>query len=472
MYIPNNLKTLIPLCTLAFLLLSGCGQNKLQSARDYYDNGRYAAAILELDKLIEREPNGAIVTRAELIRSSSYLELGKSALAQNKRSLAIPFFKLSNSDAADNELAILYSQMADEASEAGNLPLAKIYLDNIIREIPASPLIPQVLLRRIGINMEQYQDRNAVWEDYKYLYDSYPNNPYEIKARYFVQQFIDSKIEYATVLLGQGYYEDSLKELFELSRYPVVEGSQINHLISDVYQTQAEDYLDTQDYPEADRIFRIAVQYNPAKQAEIDARLREISSLYVQKGNVLLAERDFEAALMHYNKAFEIIPNYAPAQEAINRLRQIEQDILQAREIFAQAELLERTNKYSDALQLYNQATLLDPNPEYQTRAGIMRNLIEAERNPTAFARRIINEYRGGLLLRRIAAKKAELLESQDEGDIQDSGWKILLSTGQYKFEARYDLLTPTDTFLYVWQINLRDRSIIPLNKLSEALMQ
>ncbi|MDD3579376.1 MAG: hypothetical protein PHS23_10335, partial [Candidatus Cloacimonetes bacterium] len=87
-------------------------------------------------------------------------------------------------------------------------------------------------------------------------------------------------------------------------------------------------------------------------------------------------------------------------------------------------------------------------------------------------AERIINEYRSGLLVRRVAAKRAEVLQTYKANEIRDSGWKMLLSTGQYKYEARYDLLTPTDTYLYVWQINLRDRSVIPLNRLSEELMK
>jgi hypothetical protein len=32
--------------------------------------------------------------------------------------------------------------------------------------------------------------------------------------------------------------------------------------------------------------------------------------------------------------------------------------------------------------------------------------------------------------------------------------------------------MTPEETYFYVWQVNLRDRSIVPLNKLSEALLQ
>lgn len=473
MHVKNIKSHRILLLSLAlWLLLSGCEINRLNNAQEMYESGLYAGAIQALDDLIATGQNGAIVTRAELIRSNCYLELGKTAIEHNNRSLAIAFLKLSNSEAADTELTQLYFQMAEEAYNAANRPLAKNYLDTIIREIPNSPLIPEVMLRRIIIYMEEYQDRNSTWEDYKYLYDNFPDNPYEIQARYYVRQFIDTKIDYAVALLEQKYFDDALRELFELSRYPVVDTQRINHLIADVYQAQAEEYIDEQEYIEADRMFRIAVQYNPQKQEEIDARLESITSLYVQKGDSLLEDRDFEAALLHYNKCFEIIPDYAPAREAISRLRQIQEDIRRAREIFAEGEQLEASYKYAEALQRYNQALALDPNPDYRERANSMQNLIEAERNPTAFARRIINEYRGGLLLKRIAAKREEILQSHEASDIQDSGWKILLSTGQYKYEARYDLLTPTDTYLYVWQINLRDRSIVPLNKLSEALMQ
>ena len=45
-----------------------------------------------------------------------------------------------------------------------------------------------------------------------------------------------------------------------------------------------------------------------------------------------------------------------------------------------------------------------------------------------------------------------------------------LCFTGQKIWHAIF--IYPNETYLYVWQINLRDRSIVPLNKLSEALMQ
>ena len=457
---------------LLMLMISACEINRLNSAEDHYQNGRYAAAILEIDNLIDTAQNGAIITRAELIRSSSYLELGDTALERGNRPLAIRFFKLANSDAADLKLADLYYQMGEEAQQNEDLPLAKHYMDNIIREIPKSPLTPQALLRRININMEEYHNRDAVWEDYKYLYDQFPSNPYEIQARYFVRQFIDTKIDYAATLLEQNYYEDALKELFELSLYPVVDADVINALISDVYQAQADEIFDAAEYAEADRLYRIAVQYNPAKQAIVDAKLKDITHHFIQVGNQLMESRDFDAALRQYNRAFEVIPNYPPAHEAIAVLKQKQLDIKEADRLGSEAERMEITQNFSDARSLYNQAYALDPRPEFREKAQNMQNLIEADQDPTGVTRRVIAQYRNGLLQRRINAKLAEVREAHDQADIRDSGWKILLSSGQYKYEARYDILTPTETFLYVWQVNLRDRSIIPLNRLSEDIMQ
>jgi len=109
------LQILLLALPLGLLLLSGCEINRLNSARDLYESELYAGAIQALDDLIEVGKNGAIVTRAELIRSDCYLELGKSAIERNNRSLAISFFKLANSEAADVELTRIYSRMAEEA---------------------------------------------------------------------------------------------------------------------------------------------------------------------------------------------------------------------------------------------------------------------------------------------------------------------------------------------------------------------
>jgi len=454
------------------LLLGACEINRLRSAEDLYDNNRYAAAIQELDDLVDSAKNGAIVTRAEITRSNSYSALAEASAERKNWPLAIRFFKLANSDSANLRLAEIYLNLGAEAFRNGNLDTGKEYLDSIIREVPESPLIPEIRYRRIGYFMDVKQDIESAWSDYKQLFDDFPNNPYEIQARSYVQRFIPGKMEYAKVLTQQEYYADALNLMFELSRYPVVNSDLLNSQISDVYERQAEELIEDQDYVEADRLFRIAMQYYPAKKANITRRLEAITSLYIRKGNILLEAGDFDGALVHYRKTFDIIPDYQPALDAIDRLFTIKENIRKAAALFADGEKLEAAGKHADALKAYSDAIQLDNKNEYRQRAYQVQNLVEAAKNPTGFARRIIDEYRGGLLNTRIRQQKNELAKRNKEGEIRDSGWKILLSTGQFKYEARYDLLTPTETFLYIWQINLRDRSVIPLNKLSEALLK
>jgi len=462
----------IILLLIMLIVLSGCEINRLRSAEDLYNKNLYAAAIEELDDLILSAENRAIATRAEIVRSNCYSALAEAAVERKNWTLAIRFFKLANSDAANLRLGEIYLNLAMEAEKTGSPVNAKAYLDAILREVPDSPLLPEVLYHRIGYFIEVKSDNEAAWNDYMRLFDNYPNSPYEILARNYVLRFIPEKLQYAEILNEQGYYADALKELFELSKYPVVDMEQVNKQISAVYEKQAEELLSEQDYIEADRLFRIAMQYYPQKKASITNRLESITNLFIQKGNSLLEAGDFEGALAHYRKTFDIIPDYPPAMEAINRLFTIQENIRKAANLYSQAEKLEATGKLNEALQTYNAAYALDPKPEYKQRAGLIQNLIEANKNPSAFARKIITEYRGGLLSNRIQKQKQELLKRYKQNEIQDSGWKLMLSTGQYKYEARYDLLTPNETYLYVWQINLRDRSIIPLNKLSEALMQ
>lgn len=457
---------------LLVLLVSGCELGRLRSAESLYKEKRYAAAIEAFDDLVRSADNGAIATRAELLRSASYAELAEAAVARNNWPLAIRFYKLANSDAAGLRLAMLYMVLAGEAASKDDPELAKSFWDSIIREVPASPLIPEVLFKRMEYFLNTLRDQSAAWTDYMRLYDEFPNNPFEIQARSDISTIIPGKMDYAALLAEQEYYADALNILFELSKYPLGDVERLNRQISEVYQAQAEEFITDQNYAEADRMFRIAIQYYPAKKAAIQERLESITSLYVQQGNSFLEDGDYENALTYYRKTFDIIPDYQPALDAINRLFTIQENIKTAAAVYAEGEKLEVAGKYADALVLYNRAHGLHNKSEYRQRANQMQNLVDAAKNPAGFARRIIDQYRGGLLNARLRAQKQELLKRYKATQIRDTGWQMLLSTGQFKYEARYDILTPNETYLYIWQVNLRDGSIIPLNKLSEALLK
>jgi len=457
---------------LLLFALSACEINRLRSAEEHYSQKRYAAAIQEADLFIPQGKNGALTTRAELVRSNSYYQLGLIARQRGSEDLAINFLKLSNSAQADVELADIYKSRVLAAAAEDNYEQQLLYINAILREIPNATLVPEMTQRRILIYHDWVGDADAAWRDYMELFDNYPGNTYEVAARKTMERITPNKISYGRRLAEAGYFNEALAVYFELAKYPVVKTEDINQLIGSTYRGQAEQYLAQENYLEADRFLRIALQYIPEQKPQIEQRLREIVGLFISKGDQYLAQRDFENALAHYQRVFEIIPDYPPALEAIERVRITQENIARAAQLFSQAERTDATGKTAEALKLYQQANALDSTPETLNRIAIAQNTLEADRNPQAFARKIINDFRGGLLNTRINQQKQQLLARYKPNEIRDSGWKFLLSTGQYKYEARYDLMTPQETYLYVWQVSLKDRKIIPLNKISEELMK
>jgi len=470
--IKHSYAQLIIASFLLLLVLSACEQNRFNGAEVLYTQHRYAAAIEQLDVFIKAGNNGALVTRAELVRASCYYELGLAAVEKENWALAIRLFKLANTEQADLELAKVYRTLAINALEIVDIPKTMTYLNLIIDEVSASDLVPEILLMRIKVELENLGDKTSAWNDYMMLYDRYPDNPYEILARPYVNRFISLNIDEAVAMALQKQYDQAFELLFMIRRYPVGDQDRLDREISNIYQELAEIQVQEQNYFEANRLFLKAIQFYPGKKVSIDKRLREIAYLYIDKGNDFVKVRDFDNALLYYQKTFEIIPDFDLANKAIANLRTMQANIKKAVDLANEALTMETNRNYTAARALYQQAYQLDKLEVYSDGSIIMGNLIEAEKNPIAFTKTIVLDYNNGILNRRIQSQKQELLKKYNKGEIHESGWKVMLSTGQYKYEARYDLLTPAENLYYVWQINLRDRSVIPLNKLSDKIMQ
>jgi len=453
------------------MLLGACEMNRLRSVEEHYEKGRYAAAIQETDDMILKTKNRALVTRAELVRSNSYHQLGLIA-QERSTDLAIRFFKLANSPAADKDLAKIYKARLMDAALTDDYETQLEYISTILREMPASELVPEMMQRRINIYLDRLGDSEAAWQDYMDLFDGYEGNSHETVARKTIQRIVPNKIAYGKRLAEAKYYNDAFTVYFELAKYPVIASDEINEIIGNTYRAQAEDLLEAGNYSEAEIFLRIALQYVPHQRSQIEARMRGIVDIFIVQGDNYVKQRNYEQATQSYQRVFEIIPDYKPALDAIQRMHTAQDNIVRAAQLFAQAERAEASGKVADALSLYRQADALDSTQETRNRIAISQNTLEADRNPLAFAKKIVNEYRGGLLNTRINNRKQELQTRYKKNEIRDSGWKFLHSTSQYKYEVRYDLITPRETFLYVWQVNLKDRSIIPLNKISEDLMK
>jgi len=463
---------LFGIAVIYLMLLSGCELNRLKAAEELYNEKRYIIALQQLDDIVTKTGNGAVKTQAELLRSYCYYDLGLLAFQRDNLNLAISIFKIANSPEADEQLAEIYKKKADKYLAEEQYESALENYANLLIEIPANKHVPEVRYRRIRIFYEAQGNQNAAWMDYKNLYDLYPNNSYELLSRRVVKGYADRQLEYARLLTEQKFYDQSLNVLFEQERYPVAEPYQVSYEISRNYRAQAEHKVLEENYIEADRFFRIAMQYHPDIQAEIELRLKDLAALFIQKGDVFLNQMDFENALINYRKSFDIIPDYPAALQAIERVNTIKQNIQQAALLFAEGEKAEVIRNYREALRLYREANTLHSEAEYRTKITQMQNLIEAERDPVAFTQRIINEYRGGILNSRINAQINELQKKYKRAQIRDAGWKILLAGGQFRYEARFDIFTPQENYFYIWQVNLKDRSISALNKISEDMMK
>ncbi|MDP2173311.1 MAG: hypothetical protein Q8J62_06015, partial [Candidatus Cloacimonadaceae bacterium] len=184
------------------IFLSGCEINRLNSASEHFEQRRYAAAIQELDDYITKGKNGANATRAEMMRAQSYYELALLARQRSNWPLTIRFLKLSNSDEADLILADVYKLLADQASNASSHETALLYINSILREIPSSALMPEMLYRRIALYMDVFVDQEAAWRDYASLFDDHPNNSFEVTARKFMARIVPPRISYTRRLFN------------------------------------------------------------------------------------------------------------------------------------------------------------------------------------------------------------------------------------------------------------------------------
>jgi len=460
------------LLILVIIFLSGCETNRYKHAHSLYTAKNYPGAIEALDEYIQTAKNGAYITRAEMDRSDAFYNLGKLSVEKKNWKLAIRLLLLANSEQADHLLDKCYYQLAENAFQADDITTGLLYYDLIVNEIPNSELVPDILLRKIRIALDTYHDIKKAWQVYMILYNRFPDSPTEIEARPLISSFISQDVEEAVEIGKRQEYDTALTTLFEIKKYPVGDKISIGNEIANIYMAKADSDTKALNYPEAVNNLKLAVQYSPEKQEVADQKLRSIAGVYIEKGNNEVKKRNYEVAIKYYEETFKIIPDYPLALKLIQDAKTTRHNIEYAVVLVKEGDQLETNRKFRDALASFQKAYDLDHLEEYSRRIFLVSNIIEAEKNPETFAYRIITEYKGGKLNREIAARKKALLLTNKADDVKDSGWKILHSPGQYKYEARYDLYTLDQSFFYVFQVNLKERIIVPLNKLSENLLQ
>lgn len=453
------------------LLLSGCASSNYRAGRDLYRQGQYAAAVGYLDKAMLGK-NGNEATRAELMRNQCYLGLGRYAMDKQKWNLAIKLLFLANNSTADTLMVDCYARLIEQAAAANDYETELGYLEYVIRNLSFSDKSPEFLYRRMEIKSRVYGDNEAVWTDYTTMYTRYSQSQYCLLAQTLVDGFINQFVSDAVALKLAVGYKPALDRLSELNKYPTSAQAAIVGEIASLYYEWAEDYIAKEDYLNAEANFRLAVQNNSALADRVDKRLRDICGRFISKGDELLAARNIDGAVALYKKTFGIIPDYPAGVAAVERAQKVRQNIVQAETEFARGNKLEKERSFGPALQAYRLANSLDAQDRYREKMGLMQNMLEIQKDPVAFAKRIINEYKGGKIPRGLSGLEKELQMKYQQGEVVPGTWKVQYSLGQDTYELRYDILTPQKNYYFVWQVDLRTRRVTALNKLTRSMFE
>ncbi len=450
----------------------GCERNRLANAESIYNKEKYISAIIAYDNFLGYATNGAYRTEAEMFRSESYLELAKLAFEKENYFLAERLAILANSEKADLLLAEAYYKQAEEKFEENDIDGGWEYLKRIVNVIPTSKYVPEILFRRVQYDIDMTQSYKKALPNYKELYDNFPDSEYEIEARNLFGRFVTNIIKDSYSLRDSIDADRGLEFLFEIEKYPIGKDRAIYLTISHLYEEKADLNIRFEKYHKAREEFQLAMEYAPEESERIHEKMVSYAEDFISRGNDMINYRRYENAITLCQMAFLIIPAYEPAQLKIKEIEETIDAVKHASYLIEQGLSYENSREYSKAIPLYEEAYNLDPLPEYKERIIVAKNLKKAEDNPIEFVSNILKNYKNGIMDKKIQEKLLYLKTQYEDEDITSSDWKIMRSTGRYKFEVRYDIFTPGRDYFYVWQVNVKDKAILPLNKISEELMK
>ncbi len=474
-----------------FFVLLGCESNRYRSAVSSYYNGNYTISIEEIDSYLREAKNGAYKTNAELIRSKSYQQLALRAYSSKNLALATRFSLLANSEATDSLLARCYYDYAQLSFESGDKEKGFEFLEQILLEIPDSRFTSEIIYTKMNDSYNSNPDNYLeAWEYYKQLYPEFKDDPFEIQSRDIVANFSQELISDAL----QADSQAGLDILLEFIQYTVGNTSDAKEAIAQIYINLAEEAITEKDFVQADTNFKSAVYYDASVLDFVKQRLLDTAEQYIIQGREYAKQRDFENAFTLFNRTFDVIPGYKKALEAIQETTIQMNNIEEAKDIYIQAQQLEKTNlraifpdiklkptvserndyeirRFQRILGLYEKAYKLDPLSLYQQQILYTKNIIRFYKEPEEFAKEIIRDYNSFIVEKAIKEAKAYLLANNPTSRITDSGWEVLVASGNYNYEIRYSLLSFSNKFYFRWIINLRTKDISPINSLSEQAM-
>lgn len=444
--------------------------SKFNIPHKLYMKSNYVMAIKHFDTFLKTSENGALATQAELERSDCYYQLGIIAFDKENWLLASRLFFLANSDIADTKLDDCYYQLA-QVQLKENSPLKALeYYENLTLYLKNSEHIPEVLFNRIAIYIEIGNDL-AAFNDYHFLWENHPDNSYRVEIQPLIDEMMPSFITEALVFRDSLEYDLAIDMLSKISQYPSSYKQEIFVHISDTYSLKAEAALLKEDYDLVKTFFDKAVENDPLKENVVSNRILEICNDIFDKGDKLISSYKFDEATTLFEKCFILKPGYQECIDLIDQTLVKKENYLSALEYEKTAQEQEKNKEYTSAYNNYKRSYDLFKTNRVKKNIFIVANLIQAERDPKLFAEQIIKKYKKGIILNNVEALKSAMIAKFGD-QVEASGWKVYYAIGEYKYEVRYDLLSPEENYYYAWRVNLRIQEITSLNKISEDMMK
>ena len=453
------------------IYLTACSStNRFKTAHNFFLKQNYVAAIQQYDLFLQKTSNGALATRAELERSQSYFQLGIKAYQNDNFLLASRLFFLSNNDEADDYLDDCYYKLAKRAYEQDNIEETLDYYGKIISYLDDSVLLPEVLYNRIRIFSDLDQRENA-FKDYELLWSGYPESRYIGMIEQTILPIFQSKLDKAKFLKNKGDLNNTLVSLFDIYNYPTSLKKEIAYEISDVYFLMAQNKIELNDILGVKEYFEKTLEYNPERESEVESSKTIICNTILKQGKEFEEDMEIAQAITKYTECFILIPEYDKAVTAIQDAEELERKYNESLELNQEAALFESKKEFASALGLYRRSYEMFPVYKIKNKIFELQNIIRAEKDPKTFATSIVQNYRNGLITQKITEIEQDMIEKYGEEMVETSGWKALYSTGEYKYEVRYDIMTPKENFYFIWLVNLKNKEISPLNKLTESIL-
>jgi len=466
-----KIKIIMVILILLTVVSSHCWvNNKFNIAHQLYKKSNYVMAIKNYDDFLETSINGALSTQAELERSDCYYQLGYKAYSKENWLLASRLFFLSNSEIADSKLDDCYFQLAQQQLLENAPTSALEYYQKVVLYLKDSEHIPEILFNRILIYIEMGNKLSA-FSDYNFLWENHPDNSYTIEIQPYIDDLIPIFINESLVFKDSLKYDIAINMLSMLGQYPSKFQNDIFTHISDLYLLKADEALTLGEYELIKEFLDLSVENDETKKEIVGETTKNICSQIIQDGDKLASNFQFDEAIEIYNNCFVLIPDYSICTNIINKTNNKKQNYYSALENENIAIQFEAEKEFASAYSYYNKSYKLFQTDRVRKKISLMSNIIQSEKDPKAFAETIIKEYKKGIIPAGVSATES-LLIAQYGDRVDSSGWKVYYSIGEFKYEVRFDLLSPEKNYYYAWRVNIKTREITSLNKISDDMMK